>query len=103
MPSRRPSRRRPYGSEPPPLDLDRALGGLRRESGADGQWSVRTVRGGDKTYRCPGCQQEIPPGTAHVVAWSDDHLLGAQAGLDDRRHWHRACWERRASRPGGRR
>ncbi|MDD7581560.1 hypothetical protein ACEE23_06735 [Corynebacterium sp. 32222D000AT] len=44
-----------------------------------------------KTYVCPGCNQSIFPGVAHVVAWPKD--AGGQA--DDRRHWHRGCWDRR--------
>ncbi|AWB82095.1 hypothetical protein C3B44_06775 [Corynebacterium yudongzhengii] len=40
-----------------------------------------------KYYLCPWCNQDIPPGIAHVVAW--DELRP-----DDRRHWHRRCWER---------
>ncbi|GGC12165.1 hypothetical protein [Cellulomonas carbonis] len=98
MPSRRRSTKRPYGDEPPPLDLERALGGRRSESAADGDWTVQRVRGGDKAYTCPGCRQQIPPGTAHVVAWAADGLLGPQAALDDRRHWHSACWQHRARR-----
>ena len=96
MPSRRPSRKRPWGAEPPPLDLDRALGGVRREIASDGEWTVRRLRGGDKAYRCPACRQEIPPGTPHVVAWQRDVVGGEAAGLEDRRHWHSSCWERRA-------
>ena len=44
-----------------------------------------------KYYICPGCNQNIPPGVAHIVAWPRDS--GRQG--DDRRHWHRHCWERR--------
>ncbi|MDT0167258.1 hypothetical protein Q9R32_17020 [Actinotalea sp. AC32] len=98
MPSRRRSAKRPYGDEPPPLDLERALGGRRSESAADGDWTVQRVRGGEKAYTCPGCRQLIPPGTAHVVAWAADGLLGPRAALDDRRHWHSACWQHRARR-----
>jgi hypothetical protein len=48
-----------------------------------------------KTYRCPGCNRDIPPGTGHIVAVppSDPEL---------RRHWHRGCWMNRHSRPPGR-
>ncbi|MFN2626407.1 MAG: hypothetical protein ABR520_10040 [Mycobacteriales bacterium] len=56
-------------------------------------WVVRRVTGSAsrKTYRCPGCDHEIRPATPHVVAWEE--------GADDlRRHWHSACWERRAVR-----
>ena len=44
-----------------------------------------------KAYRCPGCEQEVRPGTPHVVAWP--------VGLpDERRHWHTPCWEARDRR-----
>jgi len=84
-----------------PLDLDRAFGGApRTESGPDGDWYVRSVAGASspKAYRCPGCDQEIPAGVAHVVAWPASGLTGEQAALSDRRHWHRACWQARARR-----
>jgi hypothetical protein len=98
MPSRRPSRKRPWGAEHAPLDLDRALGGARRESGTDGEWTVRTVRGSDKPYLCPGCNQTIPPGTGHVVAWQEDSFFGSETALEHRRHWHTSCWQARARR-----
>ncbi|HVV31248.1 MAG TPA: ATP/GTP-binding protein [Mycobacteriales bacterium] len=52
-------------------------------------WEVRPVSGqaATKRYRCPGCDQEIPPGVPHVVAWAPD-------AVEDRRHWHRGCWHR---------
>jgi hypothetical protein len=47
-----------------------------------------------KTYVCPGCQQEIPPGVGHLV-------VVPRRQPDRRRHWHRSCWEhRRRRRPG---
>ena len=67
---------------------------------ADGQWHVRTIPGesAQKSYRCPGCQQEIRPGTAHVVAWRADR----PDGDEHRRHWHTPCWRARdRRRPGG--
>jgi hypothetical protein len=96
MPSRRPSRKRPWSAEHQPLDLDRALGNVRHVSADDGEWTVRRVRGGEKTYVCPTCRQDIPPGTAHVVAWPRDAIGGEAAGLEHRRHWHSSCWERRS-------
>ena len=48
-----------------------------------------------KAYVCPGCNQEIPPGTGHVVA------VPVEAP-DLRRHWHRPCWEHRERRRPGR-
>jgi hypothetical protein len=70
------------------------------EHHADGDWVVRRLTGSasTKTYRCPGCAQEIRPATPHVVAWpSDAPLLGGEAS-DARRHWHTACWRHRAHR-----
>ncbi len=87
--------------DPEPLDAERALyGSGRRERGADGTWLVRPISGqaATKAYRCPGCQQEIPAGTAHLVAWPDEQPIGAFGGAEDRRHWHRACWTARARR-----
>ncbi|OQR61456.1 hypothetical protein B6E66_24780 [Streptomyces maremycinicus] len=55
-------------------------------------WHVRDVSGASaegKRYRCPGCDQVIPSGVAHVVAWP------RQDGPQDRRHWHKACWNAR--------
>src|ERR1700761_5395564 len=47
------------------------LGPERSETWPDGDWVVRQIpgAGATKAYRCPGCDQEITPGTAHVVAW----------------------------------
>jgi hypothetical protein len=44
-----------------------------------------------KTYLCPGCNRDIPRGTAHVVAVPHD-------APDLRRHWHRGCWDARHRR-----
>ncbi|MFX4291724.1 ATP/GTP-binding protein [Streptomyces bohaiensis] len=67
------------------------------ESWQGESWVVRQVAGSSgKHYRCPGCDQLIPPGTGHVVAWEQ------HGTVDDRRHWHRACWnarDRRGTRP----
>ena len=49
-----------------------------------------------KPYRCPGCDQEIPVGTGHVVVVP--HLAP-----EDRRHWHRPCWDHRRNRRPSRR
>ena len=72
------------------------LGPQRTESWPDGDWAVRQVPGAaaTKTYRCPGCDQEIGPGIAHVVVWPADG-----PGADERRHWHNPCWQRRPRRP----
>jgi hypothetical protein len=72
------------------------LGPEQTQAWPDGDWVVRQVPGSAtaKTYRCPGCDQEIMPGTAHLVAWPAD-----ARGADERRHWHNPCWQRRPRRP----
>ena len=66
------------------------------EHHGDGDWFVRRITGSSSTkpYRCPGCDQLIPPATPHVVAWSADD----RNGIEDRRHWHSPCWQARAHR-----
>jgi hypothetical protein len=71
---------------------DGARGFESVEEWPDGDWVVRAVRG-EKTYRCPGCDQEITTGLPHVVAWPAEG-----GGADDRRHWHRPCWNARLRR-----
>ena len=63
------------------------------ESWPDGEFVVRRVTGAAATkgYVCPGCLQTIPPATPHVVAWPEGLV-------DDRRHWHTACWRARLRR-----
>jgi hypothetical protein len=62
------------------------------DDGADGVLEVRHVQPYEavKTYRCPGCDHEIPPRQGHEVVVPLD-------APQDRRHWHSGCW-RRASR-----
>ncbi|CAN3130096.1 hypothetical protein ACNUDN_19395 [Mycobacterium sp. smrl_JER01] len=69
----------------------------RIEVGADGDdYEVRQVSAAraTKVYRCPGCDHEIRPGTAHLVVWP----AHGPSGVDDRRHWHTSCWSHRATR-----
>ncbi|HEY5821783.1 MAG TPA: hypothetical protein VIT20_07395 [Propionibacteriaceae bacterium] len=63
----------------------------------DGRWIVRSIAGAAalKSYRCPGCQQAVLPGTPHVVVWPAEPGLHAASGVEDRRHWHSGCWSRR--------
>lgn len=65
---------------------------------SDGRWLVRSVAGAaaTKEYRCPGCNQVITPGVPHLVSWPDVPALHSARGLDERRHWHTSCWQRRA-------
>lgn len=83
-------RRAPAAERPPSPSHQRT------EEHPDGSWSVRNVTGSaaTKPYRCPGCDQVIPPATPHVVAWPSD----VDDGLQERRHWHTACWSARARR-----
>ena len=83
----------------PPLDPERVRQGAAALVAApDGEWFVRTVTaaGAMKTYRCPGCDHEINPGTPHVVAWPREG--SGVPGIDERRHWHTACWSARSRR-----
>lgn len=100
MPSGRRSSKRPWSGPHPELDEERARAGTRREAGADGEWVVRSISAAaaTKVYLCPGCRQDVVPGTAHVVAWRSDHLLGDDAAVAERRHWHTACWRARGRR-----
>ena len=75
----------------------------RVETGPDGDdYEVRPVAGSraTKTYRCPGCDHEVRPGTAHLVVWAADR---GEAAVEDRRHWHTPCWTNRATRSPTRR
>ncbi|MEO3741910.1 hypothetical protein [Plantactinospora sp. B5E13] len=95
-----PRRNRPRPEEAPPLDrerLERGVGSV--QTWQDGEWQVRAIpaSAAAKTYRCPGCVQEIRPGVAHVVAWPAD----GRGDLGDRRHWHTGCWRARDRRAPG--
>ena len=76
------------------------------EEAGDGDWVVRSVTGSatGKSYRCPGCDQEVRPGTPHVVTWpayardSDLDPWDTDSAADLRRHWHTACWRARDRR-----
>jgi hypothetical protein len=58
-----------------------------------GEIDVRRVQPYEalKQYICPGCNRDISVGMGHVVTVPRD-------APDFRRHWHKACWERRAQR-----
>ena len=85
--------------QPDPPESERgpgAYGPQGTEEHADGEWVVRRVTGSgaSKTYRCPGCDQEIRPATPHVVAFPADDY----GNVGDRRHWHTPCWQARGHR-----
>jgi hypothetical protein len=66
------------------------------------EYVVRRVTGAaaTKPYTCPGCHQTIRPATPHTVAWPvvPSSFATDATGLDERRHWHHACWSARESR-----
>ncbi|WP_432573729.1 LIM domain-containing protein [Kineococcus sp. SYSU DK005] len=92
----RSNRRRP---DPPARGVP-GRGVDRTVDGPDGSWVVRQLRGGTstKTYRCPGCAQEIPPGVPHVVVWPSHGTFSPGDGVSERRHWHPACFDARSRR-----
>ncbi|MCX4091996.1 ATP/GTP-binding protein [Nocardia sp. alder85J] len=94
MPRRKPRPQQPSGRlSAQPRPMGDVFG--QTEAGPNGEdYVVRTVPGARavKMYRCPGCDHEIPPGTAHIVAWAK------YGGEDDRRHWHTGCWRGRQTR-----
>ena len=80
------NRSRKREAEYEPLDVERLTTGWRRTE-------VRSGLNATKSYTCPGCSGEIIPGVSHLVAWRNDGILGDQADLEARRHWHEACWK----------
>ncbi|MDY0909534.1 hypothetical protein [Microbacterium sp. CFBP9034] len=89
----RSNRRRPDSSDDD--SLGRLLAGWKRTEVRRGtEWTVQPVSGAQaqKSYVCPGCGRSIDVGVAHVVAWRADGVLGAEADLAARRHWHQHCW-----------
>ncbi|RJN31519.1 hypothetical protein D3250_11195 [Nesterenkonia natronophila] len=73
-----------------------APGGLSsgRVKRRDGEYYVRRISGSAafKEYTCPACRLPINAGTAHVVAWRADWILGDDNAASERRHWHTHCW-----------
>ena len=55
-------------------------------------YDVRHV-GGEKEYRCPGCDHLVRQGSWHLVVVP----VGAP---DERRHWHTECWRSELRRRG---
>jgi hypothetical protein len=55
-------------------------------------YEVRNV-GGQKPYRCPGCDHEVRAKVWHLVVVPTDDV-------DARRHWHSECWRRELRRLG---
>ena len=55
-------------------------------------FDVRQV-GGEKEYRCPGCDHTVRAGSWHLVVVPTDDT-------DARRHWHTECWRSELRRTG---
>jgi hypothetical protein len=90
MPRKHRAARERSGPPPPPDKPFRVTPEWANVGGA----SVQAVSGErSKAYRCPGCQQEIRPGTPHLVVVMDSDLEG-------RRHWHTPCWRGELKRRG---
>ncbi|HEY5223308.1 MAG TPA: hypothetical protein VIJ18_09725 [Microbacteriaceae bacterium] len=102
-----PRSNRPRGRKLPPghttsqadeeeLSLNHLMSGWRRTEHRRGfVWNVQPVSSAHavKTYVCPGCELEIDPGVAHLVAWRADGVLGDASDIAARRHWHTHCWK----------
>jgi len=75
--------------------LARLMSGWKRTETRRGiEWTVQPVSAAQasKTYICPGCGRDVQSGVAHLVVWRADGVLGDQADLAARRHWHSHCW-----------
>lgn len=89
------SRRRPPARPEVEDSFERLLAGWKRSEVRRGsEWTVQPVTSAQalKEYVCPGCERPITAGTAHLVAWRADGVLGDAADLAARRHWHTHCW-----------
>ena len=83
-------RRNPeYFRPPDPVEADDAR---RADWARAPAYEVRAV-GGQKPYRCPGCDHEVRAGVAHLV-------VVPVGDADARRHWHTECWRRELRRLG---
>ncbi|MDR2538680.1 MAG: hypothetical protein LBC43_03465 [Bifidobacteriaceae bacterium] len=56
------------------------------------RYEIHYSRNSSHPYRCAGCNREIPSGSNTFTVIDLDHILGVQAGIDERRHWHPDCW-----------
>ena len=66
----------------------------RTETRRGVSWYVQPISAPSaiKNYVCPGCSVPIASGTAHVVAWRAEGVMGDTADIAARRHWHTHCW-----------
>jgi hypothetical protein len=76
--------------------IERLKSGFRRVEHRRGETYIVqpiSARSARKEYRCPGCSLVVAVGTAHVVAWQEDSIMGVAQAVADRRHWHTHCWK----------
>ncbi|MGZ8804238.1 MAG: hypothetical protein ACXWZG_02910 [Microbacterium sp.] len=89
----RSNRRR--SQEPDDGSFERLVTGWKRTEVRRGvEWTVQPVSAtqATKPYICHGCGRTVEPRIAHLVVWRADGVLGDQADLAARRHWHTHCW-----------
>lgn len=89
------ARRRPVARSGADESFDRLLAGWKRTETRNGrEWVVQPLSAAHalKEYVCPGCGRTVAIGTAHLVAWRADGVMGDAADLAARRHWHTHCW-----------
>ena len=95
---RRPARRRKSpGADHPPgglQELQDLIDLAATDEPSDVQLRRISPSQARKAYVCPGCNQEILPGTAHLV-------VVPREAPDLRRHWHTPCWQLRDRRRPG--
>jgi hypothetical protein len=58
------------------------------------EYQVRRTLRGQCEYKCPHCNGVIPVGATSITVIETDHFFGPNAAVEDRRHWHDACWRR---------
>lgn len=87
--------RRPSKHLRPPRPLSSSF--ARTDTKNDGRWVVQgvSVDSAVKPYLCPGCNQTVAVGVAHLVVWPHEPGVGSSSAVADRRHWHTPCWNRR--------
>ena len=90
MPRRHRSAREREG---PPAPPERPKGVAPEWASMDGAKVGASTGERGKTYRCPGCNQEVRPGTPHLVVMD-------QGDVELRRHWHTPCWRGELKRRG---
>jgi hypothetical protein len=93
--SNRPKSRRAIRATDEGGSLEHLLSGWKRTETRRGREFYVQPLSADravKEYLCPGCGLGIEPGIPHLVIWRADGVLGDDADLAARRHWHNHCW-----------